>query len=338
MQKHRLSTVVRKQVLCMKKIALRVCSLVLVLLLLFAAFPSGAFAGTGFLVKFLSGAMNVSTNSISMVGFIIEGKTVTTEDISAVLGQGSASPFTILEIGTINYNGSTIGLVSVKNAGVAGSDTLSIESKSGVFDPGVQTLTATVGYGTPIIATNLIKSGSVSFLKKGASTTLAFYATGARAGDYSYGCGFKVAGSKVKWTTSDKKIATVSKSGKVTIKKNAKSGKVVTIKGSYGGKTASVKFKVAAKAGKLTSLKSLPAETMNIGDMGVISITTTQKGLASPKVKWSSSNPSAVTVDVYGVVTAVGVGKATITGTAGGKKMTCNFTVESLDKSISSFF
>ena len=45
------------------------------------------------------------------------------------------------------------------------------------------------------------------------------------------------------------------------------------------------------------------------------------------RIKWSSSKSSVATVDQNGLVSAVGVGKATITASYGGQKATCEVTV-----------
>ncbi len=45
------------------------------------------------------------------------------------------------------------------------------------------------------------------------------------------------------------------------------------------------------------------------------------------RIKWKSAKPSVATVDENGLVSAVGVGKTTITASYGGKKATCEVTV-----------
>lgn len=118
---------------------------------------------------------------------------------------------------------------------------------------------------------------------------------------------------KVKWTTSNKKIATVSKKGVVKGKKPGK----VTITAKAGKK--SYKCKVTVKVGLNCTNKSLKkGSTLTLKLLG-----------NSKKVKWSSSKKSVATVTSKGKVKAVNVGSATITAKAGSKKYKCKITVVS---------
>lgn len=116
---------------------------------------------------------------------------------------------------------------------------------------------------------------------------------------------------KVKWSTSNKKNATVSKKGLV---KGKKAGKA-TITAKVGKKT--YKCKVTVKAGMNVTKKNVK-----------VGSTFTLKVLGnSKKVKWSTSKKSVATVSAKGKVKAVAAGKATITAKVGGKKYKCTVTV-----------
>lgn len=63
------------------------------------------------------------------------------------------------------------------------------------------------------------------------------------------------------------------------------------------------------------------------GETKLLSITYSPVNATRPETEWTSSNPSVVTVDETGLVTAVGKGTATITAKAGTKTVTANVTV-----------
>lgn len=115
----------------------------------------------------------------------------------------------------------------------------------------------------------------------------------------------------VKWSTSNKKIATVSKKGVVTAKKD---GKAV----------------ITAKIGKSKYTCKVTVKSR----MNVTKKTLTEKGTCQLKqygltnVKWKSSNTKVATVTQKGKVTAKKAGTATITAYAGKKKVTCKITVK----------
>lgn len=124
----------------------------------------------------------------------------------------------------------------------------------------------------------------------------------------------KVSGkiSKAKWTTSNKKVATVNSKGKVTGKKAGKA--TITVK--VGKK--SYQCKVTVKAPYLNSTK----KTLKEGKTFTLKITGTTAQ------SWSSSNKSVAVVSSKGKVTAKKAGTATITCKGkNGKKYKCKITV-----------
>ena len=125
------------------------------------------------------------------------------------------------------------------------------------------------------------------------------------------------------WATSNKAVAIVSKSGKITAKKAGKAN--FTVK-THNGKKAVLKITVA-KAPASVSLNKTTA-SLKVG--GALRLKASlPEGTASSKLIWKSSNKNVVTVDEKGRVTAIGVGTAKVSVTTyNGKKATCKVTVE----------
>ena len=111
------------------------------------------------------------------------------------------------------------------------------------------------------------------------------------------------------YTTSNKKVATVSKKGVVTAKKKG----TAKIKVTNNGVTKT--FTVTVKNIKLNKKK----KTLKIGKSFKLKV---KKGLVG-KAKYKSSNKRVAKVTKKGKVKAVGYGNATITVKANGKKLKC---------------
>ncbi len=137
---------------------------------------------------------------------------------------------------------------------------------------------------------------------------------------------------KVKWTSSDRKIATVSSSGKVTVKKKAKAGSTVTITcTTTDGTNRSVNcdIVVGTPVTKITLNKSKVTIKRRKSYKLIAKVRPTKA--TDSRVEWTSSNPKVATVSSSGVVTAIKKGKTTITCKAkdgSGKKKTCKVTVK----------
>ena len=119
---------------------------------------------------------------------------------------------------------------------------------------------------------------------------------------------------KLKWTSSDPKLATVTQSGKVSVRKKA-GGKTVTIRAlATDGSKISASWKIKVMKGAVTKVtiqgakKKLKAgKTMKLKAV----VKVTKRKPVNKKLKWSSSNPKYVTVTKTGKVKALkaGIGK-----------------------------
>lgn len=134
--------------------------------------------------------------------------------------------------------------------------------------------------------------------------------------------------TEIKWSSSDKKVATVDKKGKIKAKTagtatiTVKNGKVtakciVTVKDITANKIKLNKTKVTLENGKTYKLKP------TISPENVTATT-----------KWSSSNSKIVSVDKSGKVKAKTLGTATITAKNGNKKAVCKVTVKTAKKTV----
>ena len=136
----------------------------------------------------------------------------------------------------------------------------------------------------------------------------------------------KVTGTnaKVKWKSSNKKVATVSSRGVVTGRKKG----TATITAKVKGKKYKCRVTVIQRVTKI-KLNRFAVVMKKGGSMG-LKATVSPWNADNKSVTWRSSNPKVVTVNKYGAVKAVGKGNATITATArdgSWKKAFCRVTV-----------
>lgn len=140
----------------------------------------------------------------------------------------------------------------------------------------------------------------------------------------------KVTGAStgVKWSSSNTKVATVSKTGKVKAKKAGTATITATVnKQKYTCKVTVSKKTVLVSKVKLNKSKV----TIYKGKTYKLKATVSPSKAANKKVSWTSSNPDIATVSSSGTVTAKKNGTVTITATAkdgSGKKRTCKVTVK----------
>ena len=134
----------------------------------------------------------------------------------------------------------------------------------------------------------------------------------------------------IKWTTSNKNVATVSPDGVVTAV--AAGTAIITATAADGsGVKATCKITVTNPVIKVTKV-TLNKTTASVvkGKTLTLTATVTPTNATNKNVTWKSSNTKIATVDGNGKVTAVAAGTATITCTAKAdksKSATCKITV-----------
>lgn len=124
----------------------------------------------------------------------------------------------------------------------------------------------------------------------------------------------------VTWSSSDASVATVS-NGVVTAQKVG----TATVTAKAGEKTASCLITVLATPVTSVTLDKSTASLM-VGETVTLTATVNPENATDKTVTWTTSNASVATVE-GGVVSALKVGRATITAKAGEKTATCTITV-----------
>lgn len=131
--------------------------------------------------------------------------------------------------------------------------------------------------------------------------------------------------SIVSWESSNKKVVTVTKKGKIKAKKKGKATITVTL---ASGKTAS--FVVKVQKNKVTTKKVTGVtKKITLAKGKKYKLTPVLKPLTSQdKITYTSSNKKVATVDKKGNIQAKGKGTAKITVKSGKKKAICTVTVK----------
>lgn len=130
---------------------------------------------------------------------------------------------------------------------------------------------------------------------------------------------------KVKWTTSNKKVATVTKDG--VVKAVGKGTAKITVTTADGGFTSVCTVNVVKK---VTGVKlNRNAVTLTPSDSYKLTASVLPANATNKNVTWKSGNKKVATVDKNGVITAKRAGKATITVTTvdGAFKAKCTVNV-----------
>ena len=113
----------------------------------------------------------------------------------------------------------------------------------------------------------------------------------------------------LKWTTNNKKLATVDKNGVVTIKKKA-GGKTVKITAeATDGSGKKATFTIKVMKGVVKKVKISGKKTVKVGKTLKLKAKVTASKGANKKLKWTSSNPKYATVFASGKVKASKAGK-----------------------------
>ena len=130
--------------------------------------------------------------------------------------------------------------------------------------------------------------------------------------------------SILRWTSSNKSVATVSNSGLVKAVKVGEA--VISVKASQIERTCKITVKKPrVEVGSITLDQS--ALDLDRGKTVTLIATVLPENATDKTVSWVSNNASVATVDTEGHVTAVGSGQTTITAFAGTQSAECIVSV-----------
>lgn len=175
----------------------------------------------------------------------------------------------------------------------------------------IRVLIITLMIATPVVPVMEATTVSVS-----AATKVKLSAT---KKSINKGASFNLAlkGAKsAKWSTSNKKVATIKKVSKTKYKITGKKAGKVTITAKVGKKT--YKCNVTVESPKISKSKL----SLKVNGNTTLKMTGTKAN-----VKWATSNKAIATVNKNGKVTAKKVGSATISTKVNGKTYKCKVTV-----------
>ena len=129
----------------------------------------------------------------------------------------------------------------------------------------------------------------------------------------------------ITWTSSNSKVATVDKNGKVIAIGN---GSAIITAESYKGLTTKTYVNVVDEVLIREILLDKTRLNMTEGNSATLNVTITPNNVKNKAITWTSSNSKVATVDKNGKVTAVTSGKATITAkSSNGITAKCEVTV-----------
>jgi uncharacterized protein YjdB len=210
---------------------------------------------------------------------------------------------------TSDANVATVDNTGLVTAIAAGSATITATSETKTGSAGVTVLPVPVNTVQLTLGSNAIVVGATTqgtvVLRDAANNVLT--------------------GRVVTWSTSDANVATVDAAGVVT----GTGAGSATITATSEGKSGT--------AGVTVTLAPVNTVQLTLGSNAIVIGATTQGTvvlrdaanlvLTGRAITWSTSDGAVATVDANGLVTAVGVGSATITATSEGKSGTAGVTV-----------
>lgn len=120
---------------------------------------------------------------------------------------------------------------------------------------------------------------------------------------------FNAAKPKVKWTSSNKKIATVTQNGVVTLKKKSGGKSVIITAAALDGSGKKATFKIKSMKGVVKKVTIKGRKSVKAGKKLKLKAKVKATKKANKKLLWSSSNTKYATVNARGVVKTKKAGK-----------------------------
>lgn len=111
------------------------------------------------------------------------------------------------------------------------------------------------------------------------------------------------ANKTLRWSSSNNKIATVSQSGVVKIKKKTGGKSVIIMAEATDGSGVKAAYKIRSMKGVVKKIAIKGSKTVKAGKSVTLKATVKATKGANKKIKWISSNPSYASVSASGKVT-----------------------------------
>lgn len=214
---------------------------------------------------------------------------------------------------TASWSSSTPAVATVSNEGVVTAVTAGSSTVTATIDG--KTGSASVTVVPPPVASVTVSPATLN-LDVGAYATLT-----ATVRDAS---GAPIPGKSVSWVSSSPAVVTVNPAGTVTAFAEGTAQVTASVDGVSGSATLTVHTVVGSV------VVSPAAAALQVGGTVQLAAAPQSSGgtpLPDRPVTWSSSNPVIATVSTTGLVTAQGIGSATISASSEGKTGTAAITV-----------
>ena len=210
----------------------------------------------------------------------------------------------------------------------SGSDTVATVDGSGLVTAGrngTVTITATAGSATGSAAVTVAQVASAVAVTPETVELTALGATVQLSTVVLDENGHELVGAGVAWSNADPSVATVDDAGLVTAVANGTTT-VTATSGSASGSAAVTVSQVASRVAVTPATVELTALGATV-QLSAEVLDEQGNALEGAAVAWSNADPSVVTVDTAGLVTAVSNGMATVTATSGSASGSAAVTV-----------
>ena len=245
---------------------------------------------------------------------------VTPGTLTLVVGQNGTLAATALSASgtaiagkTASWSSSTPAVATVSNEGVVTAVT-----------PGSSTVTATIDGKTGSASVTVVPPPVASVTVSPATLNLDVGAYATLTATVRDASGAPIPGKSVSWLSSNPAVVTVNPAGTVTAFAEGTAQVTASVDGVSGSATLTVHTVVGSV------VVSPAAAALQVGStVQLAAVPQSSDGTPLPDrpVTWSSSNPVIATVSTTGLVTAQGIGSATISASSEGKTGTAAITV-----------
>ncbi|HEY0528343.1 MAG TPA: Ig-like domain-containing protein, partial [Gemmatimonadaceae bacterium] len=283
---------------------------------------TGIVAGTAL----ISGSVEGHTASAPITVVPVPAASITIEPSPVTLVQGANQQLTavvrdangnVLTDRSVVWTSESPAIASVSGAGLLTAMAVGNTNVTATSEGKTTTISVTVA---PIPVANVAVTLAATTVVAGSTTQASATTTDA--------AGRTLDGRSITWSVDDRGVATVSTAGVVTGVAPGAVHVAATSEGKTGAATLVVmRVPVATVVLDVSSLSLVQGSTRQLTSTAK---DASENMLADRAFEWSSDNVSFATVSSTGVVSAIAVGTATITGTSEGKSATAIVTITAI--------